>query len=611
MNIKRLIPDKNIFILFLSFAVIFIAKNMIFHNFLFGSFDIPAITLPFKCCTYWYNQIICAVFFGMFVFITKRHWWTVFIHLFLDIWCISNLIYFRANELILDVNAMLMADNMQGFWSSVNLYFSRSYILFPLLSVFYALIVRKIPSPTKRYWKHTIPFVILVLAYTPFSQFRLWTGDAIETSKINCNYTGLRYYLSNYDSVYTPFYYARIEASRDYNHPSEQKWNMRYLKFRTISQYFFASIAYHISYQNLVNEGIVSSSLSASDISEIDALIYKKSVGEIKPENNLIIILVESFESWIIKNKTVCNEEIMPNLLNWLDKYPNLICYNIQSQVKHGVSGDGQMIVNTGLLPISSGAACRLYGDNIYPNIAHLYNESVTVNPAAGAWNQHVVNNSYGIMELFESPTMTNDERLFAEINNRLDSISEPFYLQGITVSSHSPFTSVKEELVHLPADFDATLKNYLNCMAYTDKCMKPFFDHFEKDSILRNSTIVITGDHTVFKSAMLNKFKPEIEKYNLGIKSSKNYTPLIIYSPEIQDKIRIDDICYQMDIYPTILNLTGCENYYWKGFGVNVTDSIARENRPISESKAFELSDKIIRNNYFKNGSIRTNSGK
>ena len=61
-----------------------------------------------------------------------------------------------------------------------------------------------------------------------------------------------------------------------------------------------------------------------------------------------------------------------------------------------------------------------------------------------------------------------------------------------------------------------------------------------------------------------------------------------------------MSETSYQMDAYPTILHLIGCEDYYWKGFGVNLLDSIARNNRPITEQEAFILSDKIIRANWF-----------
>ncbi len=41
------------------------------------------------------------------------------------------------------------------------------------------------------------------------------------------------------------------------------------------------------------------------------------------------------------------------------------------------------------------------------------------------------------------------------------------------------------------------------------------------------------------------------------------------------------------------------CEDYFWKGFGINVFDETLKE-RPISPEKANNLSDKLIRNNYF-----------
>ena len=77
-------------------------------------------------------------------------------------------------------------------------------------------------------------------------------------------------------------------------------------------------------------------------------------------------------------------------------------------------------------------------------------------------------------------------------------------------------------------------------------------------------------------------------------------FIPLIIYSPQIEASITITDTCYQMDIYPTIMHLIGCEGYYWKGFGINLIDSIARHNRPIDAAGANALSDKLIRCDYF-----------
>ena len=54
------------------------------------------------------------------------------------------------------------------------------------------------------------------------------------------------------------------------------------------------------------------------------------------------------------------------------------------------------------------------------------------------------------------------------------------------------------------------------------------------------------------------------------------------------------------MDIFPTILNVIGCEDYYWNGFGINLLEKDTN-NRKIEDYPALELSDKLHQANYFK----------
>ena len=55
--------------------------------------------------------------------------------------------------------------------------------------------------------------------------------------------------------------------------------------------------------------------------------------------------------------------------------------------------------------------------------------------------------------------------------------------------------------------------------------------------------------------------------------------------------------MCYQVDIFPTLLYLTDNYNYHWKGFGINVLDSTSKR---MDNKISFELSDKIIRADFF-----------
>ena len=74
----------------------------------------------------------------------------------------------------------------------------------------------------------------------------------------------------------------------------------------------------------------------------------------------------------------------------------------------------------------------------------------------------------------------------------------------------------------------------------------------------------------------------------------------MIIHGPTIDGNTCVQGVAYQMDIYPTVLAAIGCEDFFWKGFGVNLMDSASRSNRPISDVDAFDLSDKVIRSNRF-----------
>jgi hypothetical protein len=61
-----------------------------------------------------------------------------------------------------------------------------------------------------------------------------------------------------------------------------------------------------------------------------------------------------------------------------------------------------------------------------------------------------------------------------------------------------------------------------------------------------------------------------------------------------------ITDHAYQMDIYPTLMDVMGCQDYYWQGVGSSLLDEADYTNRTMTESEAYRISDIIIRSNYF-----------
>ena len=81
---------------------------------------------------------------------------------------------------------------------------------------------------------------------------------------------------------------------------------------------------------------------------------------------NLILILVESFQSWPI-GLEVDGIEVTPYINSLVNRDDCLYFSNMMPQVKDGRSSDAQLIINTGLLPLRVGAASSLCSTNTFP----------------------------------------------------------------------------------------------------------------------------------------------------------------------------------------------------------------------------------------------------
>ena len=322
--------------------------------------------------------------------------------------------------------------------------------------------------------------------------------------------------------------------------------------------------------------------------------------GKIKlaPTTPLVIVLVESLENWVVI------PEVMPNLCRFVGDNNNVLyASKIVSQTRGGVSSDGQMIVNTGLLPIEEGAACYRFPHNRYPSLSELYCSSCNVIPGSqNVWNQAYMNQAYCIDDSYtiSSGNVLNGDDTFI-FQKYLEIYKSYDYSMVLTISTHTPFTTTsnKSNLI-LPEDMPKDMANYMKSFNYTDSCLNSVLSLVATDSLLRNATIVVTSDHAIFPQNKREEYYSYCQESGLDYAIDEAFCPLIIYSPNIEKKIVINTVAYQMDIYPTILNLVGCKNYFWKGFGVDLLEEGAVDKRPIDQNEAYKLSDKIISSNYF-----------
>ena len=309
----------------------------------------------------------------------------------------------------------------------------------------------------------------------------------------------------------------------------------------------------------------------------------------------MIIILLESFESWVL------DKSITPKLYDFIYNNDKVIFVNnIQSQIRGGTSSDGQFIVNTGLLPIQKGAVCFRYPYNQYPSISSLFDETAGIFPhGLDVWNQKQMSDAYGLDVNYT--TSASDKVVLEKV---IDVARKHDFVLAITSQTHTPFEATCDSsTLDVPSTISPHLRNYIKSINYLDEQLGLFFEAIKNDSVLASANIVLTSDHKIFSDDMRATYKQELDNVHWSYGINEPYCPLIIYSPMIEKSIYDTTSCYyQMDIYPTVINLINREDYYWKGFGVNILDTCSENQRIISVDNAYQISDKIIRTNYFEN---------
>lgn len=551
------------------FAFTLFLQCCYFHYQAFHSILISSLwNDPVAFFTFYTPKISISLFIASFVFLFKRKSWAIYVSFIVSIWCIAELVYYRANGIFLDAFSFTMVGNMDGFWDSIFVFiYINDFIIF-------------------------VPTLIILIVYYLFNDKARKLSLYVSAILICCTF-----HVMSVKGIQLLSIRNQFPHEKNYYNPFNKDSILNFWGFTNYDYIKQTSLIHGLvnETKNLIllpfeNNNYVMSDLEKQDANEF---INQKSIYN-HHNNNLIIILVESFENWAITEYT------MPNIYHFIKENDNILYHKrIKKQTKGATSADGQMIINTGLLPIKSGATCYQYPYNVYPALSKLYNSSVGLIPGnLGTWNQKRMSDAYGFKENILNP-YSDDSIMVTQLN---DVKHKYDYILAITMASHSPFKfCAQRSQLELAYDIPSDISYYLKSINFTDTHLGSFLSSIQSDSILRNSTIVITGDHTIFPSEIRKEFSDYCKANNLDYKVEENYCPLIIYSPNIKEKTIVDEEAYQMDIYPTILNVIGAEDYYWKGFGVNLLDSVARQNRPISPEEAFELSDKLIRANYFK----------
>lgn len=205
---------------------------------------------------------------------------------------------------------------------------------------------------------------------------------------------------------------------------------------------------------SFINTILEKRSLDIKEKEEIESFLskymlkYTDNQYAVKEKQNLIVIIVESLNSWLINFK-LDSIEVTPHLNQLCQENNSILALHIQPQVKSGRSSDAHFMYNTGLLPINNGAVAVRFGEAEYPSLAKAlkgYKSLSMVCDDAKYWNQETAFKSYGFTQLYDSRSMMNtsgninDHILLEKAANQIKHVDFPFYAQLVTISMHYPY---------------------------------------------------------------------------------------------------------------------------------------------------------------------------
>lgn len=596
----------NTYCVAIAFALFLCFLCVEFHKDMFGlRVGISALWKhPVSFIKYYWGTMLLPLFISSFVLITKRYWWTILVAFLMTIWVIANLMYYSFCDALLDWQSVLLVGNMSGAWSSIIVLWTNTMTMLVSGFVVYLLILFALSWRNKNKSASSIAsfslwgaLVVILLCLQIVHNAKIYKSETLlfPYQLVDAEDAHIVPKLPKWMPLGVVVNTAQCSPIRTY-----PKWKNYYIEKQSIISYLLAMPIYECFLPSHKVESVAKSDASYKEM--LAYLNYENGMllRDFIPVRSLCILLIESLESWPILNNFE-GREITPNLNRLVHNKHVLYCSKMKSQIRRGNSADGQMMLNSGLLPLEDGVACMQYGDNIYPNFAHCFESSLIVNPWPNIWNQDVMTKRYGYRTVIEPvggvKESWEDDVVMTKAMSWMKECETDFCTMVITQSMHVPFNHVTTaDFASINSNMTPSLVNYIKSVHWCDSCIGAFLDCWMADDKLSNSMLLITGDHTILDRVAFQQGS-SLPKELIEYAPDGLYVPFIVYTPDIERNNMQEEQCYQMDMFPTILALNGGETYMWQGFGKNLLNS---DERMKDEVECFRISDRMIKTNFF-----------
>ena len=502
------------------------------------------------------NAVISSILvFASFSVLFKNKGKTVYLYvldLIFTIILVSDTVYYRYSKDVITIDTIRNGSMLGGVTTSVSsllrpsdfLFFADLIILIPIIFFYF-----KIKKNDFKILKRAIFFILL------FTIGIFIDGNALIS--VNNEQPGLLFTMSN--RVYL------LKEVGDIN--------------------FHLIDAYNVVHNYIMNM----KSLPAAQEKQIKDYLAKNDApkGTVLKNaykgKNLIIIQVEALQQFVI-NQKIDGQEITPNIDKWIGK--SLYFNNYFYQVAQGNTSDAEFLSLNSLYPAANGAAYYMYDGDTYNSLAKNmsslgYYAAALHGYQAGFWNRSVMYKAESFDDFYNENSYNlnqtvgmglSDQSFLQKSLAKLQSFKQPYFSFLITLSSHYPYNDVAGYEKYVPFNagkYSGTfLGDYLTGIHYTDAQLGMFLDQLDKDGILKNSIVVLYGDHFAVPQANISQLyqfegitnPTDLDWYEL------QKVPMFIHFPNDANKGVNSIPSGQIDLEPTLSNLLGFKNRYTFG---------------------------------------------
>lgn len=313
-------------------------------------------------------------------------------------------------------------------------------------------------------------------------------------------------------------------------------------------------------------------------------------------DKSLVVIFLESFESWPI-GLEVEGQVVTPFINSLVSDSLTSFMPKIVTQVGAGRSIDAQLLMLAGMLPMEHDVAAMTHSDNTYLTITKAMKEEVgargylLTGDKPSSWNQAriaynagvdtlLTASSWDMTEKIGHPAKIADGALFEQAAEKMKRgeifpIGEKAFVLIVSYSGHNPWIIPAEKhSLHLKGKYPPKFADYITAMNYVDRSLKPFVHYLRSRPDASDIIIVITGDHEglasyregILSDSITSRIVPENE-----------FTPLLIINSPRPGLF--DFVAGQVDVFPTLLDIMGLNDYPWRGMGTSIfSDSHPRK---------------------------------